>query len=114
MIRRKEEMTVQLRENIRGGKGTLECLNLFAKEEMCGKCNLFTIFTVKPGDSIGLHPHVEDAEAYYVLEGEITVEDNGETHTLRPGDAMWTGNGGEHSVSNLTDAPAKFLAIILP
>lgn len=114
MIRRNKDMQVQVRENIRGGSGTLENTHLFSTEEMLNKCNLCTVFTFDPGDSIGPHPHDPDAEIYYILSGELCVTDEGVEHTLYPGDAMFTSKGEVHSVANKSDKQATMMAIILP
>lgn len=45
--------------------------------------------------------------------GECEYNDNGAVTTVRAGDVTFTGDGEGHSITNLRDEPAKFLALIL-
>ncbi len=55
---------------------------------------LHTMFMVdyQPRACANPHDHPFE-ESYYMLEGEVDVVANGDRHTLRPGDAFWTGTG---------------------
>ncbi len=114
MIKRRSDMSVQLRENLRGGKGALEFINIFEKEELSGKANMFAEVKLMPGESIGVHEHNSEGEIYIVKSGRATVTDNGKEHELACGDAMWTTGGETHSLENRTDEPLIVYAIILP
>ena len=113
MIRRKEQMTTTDRPNLRGGDGVIRAYNLLEPQELCGKANLCAIMTVDPGSSIGEHPHGPDAELYYMLEGTLEAWDDGEKTVLNPGDAMFTAQGKTHAVRNVSDKPAKMLAVVI-
>ncbi len=113
MIRRKEQMTTTDRPNLRGGDGVIRAYNLLEPQELCGKANLCAIMTVEPGCSIGEHPHGPDAELYYMLEGTLEAWDDGEKTVLNPGDAMFTAQGKTHAVRNVSDKPAKMLAVVI-
>jgi len=55
---------------------------------------LHTMFMVAYQPGAVAHPHDHPfEESYYMLEGEVDVVANGDRHTLRPGDAFWTGTG---------------------
>ena len=114
MIVKKEDQRIQIRDHVRGGAGTLENRHILAPDGMLGKCTLFTEFFFDPGDGIGPHPHGPDAEIYYVLEGSLTVTEDGAESLLEPGDAALCVPGCTHSVENRTDLPARMLAVILP
>lgn len=114
MIRRKEQMRVELRERIRGGEGTLYCVNVLEKAETSAKLNYCAIMTIEPGQSIGLHPHGPDAEMYFLLEGSLEANDNGVETSFNAGDVMFTCNGETHSVRNGSLAPAKLLSVVVP
>lgn len=105
---------MQVRDHVRGGNGRLENRHILDPEVMMQKCSLFTEFFFDPGDGIGPHPHGPDAEIYYVLEGELTLTEDGVTSVLNPGDAAILGNGSTHSVENRSDHNARMLAVILP
>lgn len=113
MIRRKEQMTTTDRPNLRGGDGVIRAYNLLEPQELCGKANLCAIMTVEPGCSIGEHPHGPDAELYYMLEGTLEAWDDGEKIVLNPGDAMFTAQDKTHAVRNVSDKPAKMLAVVI-
>ena len=59
---------------------------------------LHTMFMVdyQPGACANPHDHPFE-ESYYMLEGEVDVVADGDRHTLRPGDAFWTGTGCVHA-----------------
>ncbi|MFA6276414.1 MAG: cupin domain-containing protein [Pedobacter sp.] len=62
--------------------------------------NLKTVFrkrTLKAGSSIGYHLQKED-EIYYVLSGNGKMKMNGETFSVKPGDAILTRPGSSHSI----------------
>lgn len=48
-----------------------------------------------------------------MLEGELTLTENGKDFVLRPGDASYAHSGTSHSIQNRSQAPARMLALIL-
>ena len=114
MFKTKNEMTALHRANVRGGNGAPEFRYLFSPEEMGGRVELLGVITLAPGESVGMHPHETNAEAYYIIAGEATVTENGEARILKPGDAEFCAGGDTHSIANHTDAPVQFLAVIVP
>lgn len=114
MIKRKQDMRIEYRDRIRGGEGTLTCLNLLEKSECFGKMNYTALMHLEPGQSIGVHPHSPEAEMYYLLKGRLTAVDNGVETYLEEGDVMLTGNGETHSVRNDSGHPAVLLAVVIP
>jgi mannose-6-phosphate isomerase-like protein (cupin superfamily) len=113
MKRRKADVRIEMRERVRGGEGTIKCLNLLEKSECHGKVNICAIMNLEPGQSVGLHTHGPDAEIYYLLSGRLTVTDHGVHTYLDEGDTMFTGDGESHSAMNESDQPAQLLAIVL-
>ena len=113
MVHHSKDREHLIRENLRGGKGIIETDIMYKADEMMGKATLFNRLTIKPGSSIGGHDHVQDAEIYYVLEGEIVVDDNGKDVVMTKGDAMFTGGGEHHAVENRSDKDAVILAIVI-
>ena len=112
MIKRKEAMTHTTRENMRGGKGAVQSVNIFEGEEL-PKTRVFSVLTIQPGDSIGAHPHTGEGEVYLILEGAATVTEDGVDYVLKAGDAEYCSNGQTHAIANHTDAPVTFLAIVI-
>lgn len=113
MIKKKSEMRTATMENVRGGQGAINFTYLMEKEESFDKLNMCAILEVAPGCSAGNHAHLQDAEIYYLLEGELLTDDNGTEKILHAGDLMYTGNGESHSFVNKGKTPAKILAIVI-
>ena len=107
-------MRIEMRERIRGGEGTLKCLNLLEKNDCYGKFNYVAIMELKQGKSIGMHPHGPDAEIYYLLKGQLTAIADGVKSQFYEGDIMLTANGKSHSVINESPQLAQLLAIVVP
>lgn len=113
MVIRKENQRLQVRDNVRGGNGRLENRHIVEPDAMFGSATLFSEFFFDPGDSIGVHAHDSDAEVYYMLEGTLTLIEDGVETELHEGDASYAHSGTSHAIENRTDKPAKMLAVIL-
>ena len=96
------------------GKGEIILRHKFEREQLFGKSRLIAEIVIRPGYSIGMHPHDPDAEIYYMLSGElVSVSADGTEEPFLPGDTMLTGGGDKHSVRNDTDKDATMLAIVM-
>jgi quercetin dioxygenase-like cupin family protein len=64
----------------------------------------------------GPPPHIHQAqlEAYYVLEGELTVIDGARTLTARAGDFLYIPPGAVHAFRNTGTRPARMLIWMSP
>lgn len=113
MIKKKDWARTEVREHVKDGKGEVHFCHLFEQEELLGKARTFAVMKMKPGTSIGDHAHIGEAEAYYVLKGEVEVSDDGEKVILGEGDAMLTGEGHSHAIENKSNADAEVLAVIM-
>ena len=113
MIRKKEEAEVIVVENAAGGQGRIFKNMMVNASEMYGKGRMVARIVLPSGSSIGDHAHVDDAELYYILKGEAVVTDNDKTEILHAGDALFTGNGNRHSITNKTNEDVEFLAVIM-
>ena len=113
MIRRANEMTPDIMKNMRGGNGEVEVLRVLKDDEFHGKGRLFGKITLKPGTSIGLHEHVGDCEAFYVISGEGLYNDNGKETKVNAGDLLYTDNEESHSIENNGTVNLEFMALIL-
>ena len=114
MFKMCSEMSTEQRGNLCGGNGTPDFRYLFSHEELGERASMMSVVTLQPGDSIGEHAHTVNGEVYFVLSGSMTVTDDDESRVLNPGDAEFCADGHRHSARNHTDAPATFLAVILP
>ena len=112
MVRRKEDMEREVRENMRGGKGPTVIEHL-EKEKLPKNGRLFAKVTVAPGGSIGEHRHDGEAELFYFISGSGVVNDDGERVNVTAGDVMTTGDGHSHSVENIGDVDLELIAVII-
>jgi quercetin dioxygenase-like cupin family protein len=77
--------------------------------------HLHTMFMVdyQPGGIAQPHDHPFE-ESYYMLIGEIEFVADGETYTLRPGDAAWAGVGCTHAFYNTSGKRVLWLETSAP
>ena len=113
MIRRAGDMIKEIKELMRGGKGSVEIMHIFKQDELKGKARLCAKITIEPGSSIGLHQHSDEEEIFYIINGKGIVNDNGNISEFRKGDSILTGNGASHSIESIGDEPLEMLAVIL-
>lgn len=113
MIQRANSMDVEIKENMKDGKGKVSVTHVLRQIQMRGKCRFFGRMVINSGCSIGLHKHIEEEEIYYILGGRGIVEDNGIKQEVKAGDVILTGGGASHSIENTYDEPLEVLGIIL-
>ena len=100
-------------ENAQNGEGTVSFYDWPKRVEFVDHGRLFAKLVIPPGASIGDHQHEGEFEAYYVIKGNPTVNDNGKTLTLNPGDMHICETGQTHGTKNETDEDVELLAFIL-
>jgi quercetin dioxygenase-like cupin family protein len=69
---------------------------------------------VPPGNGPRLHVHHHAAEAFYVLDGELTIRIRDEEHRAVAGALILVPRGEPHSFANRGDRPAKAIFIFSP
>jgi len=76
---------------------------------------LLTMFTVdyEPGGAAQVHDHPFE-EAYFFLDGEITAELEGRTHTIRAGDVVFAGVGATHGFFNAGSGRVRWIETQAP
>jgi len=113
MIKNKQDIRIETVENQGNIEGRIQKNIVLTPAEMLERASMFNIITLPSGSRIKEHPHIEDAEIYYILEGEAEVTDDGRTAIMHAGDVMFTGNGARHSIANHSGKDVRFLACIL-
>ena len=73
MFQMKQDMQTAVKHNIRGGDGSPSFRYLFSAEQLGNRAEMMAVITLQPGESVGVHPHETNGEAYYILEGAATV-----------------------------------------
>lgn len=100
MIKSKDNMVTEKRENMRGGDGVVSITNILDKGEYKGSARLLGTITLVPGSSIGAHVHENEEEVFYIIKGTATYNDNGKTEILKEGDSCICLSGETHSIAN--------------
>ena len=65
MYKMYDEMHVEVKHHLRGGEGDPVTRQIFSPEELGGRAEMFNIMTLQPGESVGVHDHVTNGEAYW-------------------------------------------------
>ncbi|MCR5654860.1 MAG: cupin domain-containing protein [Lachnospiraceae bacterium] len=113
MIRRKDEIRIRPVMNAQGGEGEVVFYDWLLPEEAPGHGRVFSKLVIPPGASIGYHSHEGEFEAFYVLSGEATVNDNGNEVVLKEGDMHICKDGNGHGTKNKTDKDLVMMALIM-
>lgn len=113
MIRRKEDFSIDVRENMRGGEGSVKIEKLWEPgKDLKANNRLFAKLTLEPGCGIGFHNHENEEEVFVILKGKAEADDNGKTVILNAGDTILTGDGGGHAIKNVGDDTLEIMAVI--
>lgn len=65
-----------------------------------------------PGASIGQHVHDENCEIIFVIKGEGTIIDDGESSPIAAGQCTYCAKGHSHSLVNSGTADLEFYAAV--
>lgn len=112
MIRRANEIKQEDRTAF-GGPGQLHAKVLLEPDEFNKHGRLFNHCTLHTGDAIGVHPHENEFEIYYILTGEGLYNDNGTETKVSAGDFTICYSGEKHGIKNVSDADLTFIALII-
>jgi quercetin dioxygenase-like cupin family protein len=100
-----------------GGRGTWAMGSLFehlaGAEQTAGTLGV-AVVTQPPGIATPLHRHHHEAEAFYLLDGEMTYVAGEETHELSTGWFIYLPRGVPHAFRIRGDRPARVLALTVP
>jgi quercetin dioxygenase-like cupin family protein len=66
-----------------------------------------------PGGGIKEHDHAFE-EGFFIVEGQLEGDLDGEFHTFGPGDYFWSGVGSTHELTNRSEAPVRWLETQAP
>ena len=113
MIRKGQDMKTELRENMRGGDGSITIEHCFAKDEFTANVRLCARLTVPPGAGIGPHEHAAEDEVYIITSGSGILDDGSSETRVSAGDAVLTGNGQSHAIRNDGGDPLELIATIM-
>ena len=113
MIRKQAQQEREVRQNMRQGPGEVLINHYFTKDKMESPCRLCARLELKPGSGIGPHVHQDEDEVFIIQQGEGVVVDNGKETEVEAGDAILTGGGATHSITNTGNQNLVVTAIII-
>ncbi len=87
--------------------------HLLLPEESGGRLGVATV-TQPPGIATPLHRHTREAEAFFMLEGEMTYRAGEDTFELTPGCFIYLPLGIPHAFRTRGVAPVRYLALTEP
>jgi mannose-6-phosphate isomerase-like protein (cupin superfamily) len=113
MIRKSGSYRTEVRENMRGGSGSVKIEHFWEPgKEMLGHNRMAARLTLPPGASIGFHNHDNEDEIFVIVKGQAEADDNGTLSILNAGDTLLTGNGAGHSIRNVGEGDLELVAVI--
>jgi mannose-6-phosphate isomerase-like protein (cupin superfamily) len=113
MIHKASELQVEVRDRMRGGEGSVTIRHYFSPGEFTAKVRLCASLTIPVGAGIGPHVHDAEDEIYLVTRGSGLLDDGTKVSRIGVGDAVLTGKGGRHSVTNDGTEPLEITAVIV-
>lgn len=111
----KDKLVTWDRENAAGGTGTLAGKFSFTRREATKDQAIKEIgwMTLKPGDSVGMHKHETNEDAYVIISGEGVFSDTAGNETkVKAGDITIARKGDSHALKNTGTEPLVFLDVI--
>ena len=97
-----------------GGSGDIQFKRIIeTPEELYGKGRVFSVATVPPGASFGIHEHKGEEEFYCILSGTGEYYDNGEYVQVGPGDTTLCRSGEKHGMKNNGTEDLVYFALIV-
>ncbi len=106
-------MNVEIRHEMRGGKGDVTLRHLFGKQEFTAGVRLCARLTLPPGAGIGMHRHDNEDELFVFVKGSGLLDDGRTVSRVQAGDASLTVNGESHSLSNDGPEDLEAIAVII-
>ena len=94
------------REKVTGcheGKGTVLYCSIFRDETFDTNCHFIDWLFVPKGTSIGIHPHLNEEEIYFICKGEGIMTVNDEEKEVKKGDVVVAKAGDTHGLRNEKD-----------
>ena len=112
MIQKNGEMEVEYRKRMRDGKGIVKVTHLVRKEDFKAKVRLCAWLSIPLGGSIGFHEHLDEDEVYIITKGKGILYDGEKESPVEVGDAVLTGDGKGHSITNAGSTELELISFI--
>jgi len=98
MIKKNENLAVDIITNMKGGEGQVVKTAFATKEELLNKARLFANLHLDPHCGIGYHTHEGENEIFYIANGEAIYNDNGTEVVVKQGDVCVCNPGESHGI----------------
>jgi mannose-6-phosphate isomerase-like protein (cupin superfamily) len=111
----KKDLLTWDRQNVANGQGTLAGLFAFNRNNAKESYVIKEIgwLTLQPGDSIGLHPHSDNEDAYIIVSGQgVFTDSQGQKIPVASGDVTIARPGDSHALENTGQEPLSFLNVV--
>jgi mannose-6-phosphate isomerase-like protein (cupin superfamily) len=98
-----------------GGSGTVQGRFAFTRDKAPAEHALREIswLTIAPGDSIGVHTHANDEDAYVIVSGSGTFTDaDGKQVAVKAGDITVVYRGQSHGLVNTGSVPLVLVDVL--
>lgn len=99
LLRRPGEIPPQLEALCHGG-GPITFRRLFSPDQLAGGIKFIDYTEIPPGSEIGLHPHTNDEEVYFIVRGDGEMHVDGKIRKVQAGDTILTRSGSYHGLKN--------------
>jgi quercetin dioxygenase-like cupin family protein len=90
-----------------------EMLAKLTNDDTDGRVAIFQQ-NVPPMSGPPLHRHSREDEWFYILDGQITIQVDGQRTILRAGGSAFAPRGTAHTFQNFGPAPARHLVMVTP
>jgi len=108
-----KEKNIAVVEKRFGGKGSVIIEHVLDESLYQGKIPIYIKSTLKPGCSLGYHKHEGNSEAYFILAGTGTYNDNGILSEVTAGDTTFTPDGESLGIENTGTEDLVFMALVV-
>ncbi len=98
-----------------GGTGTIHGKFAFTRDKAPTDHALREIswLTIAPGDSIGVHTHLKDEDAYVIVSGSgLFTDANGKQVPVKAGDITAVYRGQSHALTNTGNTPLVLVDVL--
>lgn len=113
MLKRSDELNRDVINNLMEGEGAVNRTHLLEGEDLHEHGRLYAKHLLEPGHSIGFHKHEGEQEAYIILKGRASYNDNGNLVEIGEGDFTLCRSGEGHSIKNIGKDNLEFIGLIM-